>query len=233
MSVKAQALVWDLVCPGMINGVAFRPSHKYALIAYADHADHAGKNIYPAVPTISRKTGLDDRTVQRLTHDLECMGLLIEDGMGPKGTNKWKLPFNAGGDRLSPVALRRGDKNDKSLGDIPSGDIPSGDMVTPELKEPEPLINLSTENEPGESAKIWDAVKEQLKSQMPRNNYQTQVEDTQALRYDGNALTVGVVNESAQAWLESRLTSTVERLLIGILNTEVSVIFVVSEMADA
>jgi hypothetical protein len=41
-----------------------------------------------------------------------------------------------------------------------------------------------------------------------------------------------VVNETTQAWLENRLTSTVERLLIGILNAEVEVEFVVAELAD-
>lgn len=132
MSVKAQALVWDLECPKEYNGLMFKPSHKFVLIAYADHADHHGKNIYPAVPTIARKTGLDDRSVQRLTHDLESMGLIVDDGMGPRGTNRWLLPYAPGGDKLSPVTICQGDKNPESLGDIPSGDIPSGDKLSPE-----------------------------------------------------------------------------------------------------
>lgn len=78
----------------------------------------------------------------------------------------------------------------------------------------------------------WQATKAQLQLQMARNPFELWVQDTQAVRYDGNALTIGVVNEATQAWLESRLTSTVERLLIGILNAEVEVKFVVAELAE-
>ncbi len=231
MSVKAMGLVWDLECPKTYGDVTFKPSHKYVLIAYADHADHSGKNIYPAVPTIAHKTGFDDRTVQRLTNDLEAIGLLIEDGYGPRGTNKWKLPYNDGGDKLSPVAICRGDKNEKSLGDIPSGDIPSGDKLPPELKEPEPLLENQEEiQEQG----FWQQALDQLKLEMPRSAFDSYVRDTRAVRYDrnGGTLTIGVRNAYAREWLESRLSSTVSRLLIGIMNASVCVEFVVCEVAE-
>jgi hypothetical protein len=219
MSVKAIALVWDFPCPQKIGETEFKPSHKYVLVAYADHADHNGKNIYPAVPTIAAKTGLDDRTIQRLTHDLEEMGLLVGDGYGPRGTNRWQLPFSAGGDKLSPVAICRGDKNQKSLGDIPSGDIPSGDKLTPELKEPEPMVNLNMD--------VWEAAKAQLQSTLARNIFE-KLADTRLVRYDSNVLTVGVENNELQGWLEDRATKTVERMLIGILNqADITVEFVV------
>src|SRR5688572_20995842 len=98
MSVKAMGLVWDMDCPAKINGLDFKPGHKYTLIAYADHADHNGKNIYPSVKTIARKMGYDERSVQRLTHELESMGVLVTDGQGPRGTNRWYIPFSPGGD---------------------------------------------------------------------------------------------------------------------------------------
>jgi DNA-binding MarR family transcriptional regulator len=139
MSVKAMALVWDLECPKDYNELTFKPNHKFVLIAYADHADHNGKSIYPAVSTIAKKTGYEERSIQRITSELESMGLLVEDGQGPKGTNRWYIPVNSGGDKISPLTKFRGDKNEKSLGDISSGDISSGDKMTPELKEPKPL----------------------------------------------------------------------------------------------
>lgn len=228
MSVKAIALVWELECPKEFNGVMFKPSHKFVLVAYADHADHSGKNIYPAIGTISKKTGLDPRSVQRLTHECEQMGILVNDGQGPRGTNRWYLSLNQGGDKLSPLTKYHPDKNSESLGDIPSGDIPSGDNLSPELKEPKPLINLTDDV----ALVAWQATKAQLQLQMARNPFELWVQDTQAVRYDGNTLTIGVVNEATQAWLESRLTSTVERLLIGILNAEVEVKFVVAELAE-
>ena len=130
MSVKTMSLVWDMECPTKWAELPFEASHKFVLIAYADHADHQGRSIYPAVPTIAKKTGLSDRTVQRLTHDLETMGIIIKDGAGPKGTNRWKLSLSPRGDMVSPVTRRGGDMDDESL-----GDIPSGDMVSPELNQ--------------------------------------------------------------------------------------------------
>ena len=78
----------------------------------------------------------------------------------------------------------------------------------------------------------WQATKLQLEMQMTRNLYELWVKDTQAVRYDGNVLTVAAENPEAQSWLSSRLTSTVERLLIGILNAEVNVKFVVAETVN-
>lgn len=76
MSIKAMSLVWEFPCPSMVDEFEFKPGHKYVLIAYADHADHHGRNIYPAVSTIAKKTGYDERSVQRLTKELNGMGLL-------------------------------------------------------------------------------------------------------------------------------------------------------------
>lgn len=78
----------------------------------------------------------------------------------------------------------------------------------------------------------WQAVLGQLQIEMPRASFETWVRDAQAVRYGRNVLTVAVANQYAVDWLESRLTSTVERLLIGILNAEVEVKFVVAELAE-
>lgn len=139
MSIKAMNAVWDLEVPTVINGVNIKAGHKFVLLAYADHADHEGKGIWPAIRTISKKCGVDDRTVQRLTYALEDSGILVEDGTGPRGTNKWRMAMQ--GDKLSPLAKRHPDKSGKSLGDNPSGDNPSGDKLTPESNEPETNIN--------------------------------------------------------------------------------------------
>jgi DnaA-like protein/helix-turn-helix protein len=228
MSVKAMGLVWDFKCPQLINGIQFRPSHKFTLLAYADHADHLGKNIWPAVPTIARKTGFEDRSVQRLTNDLEAMGLLIEDGQGPKGTNKWCLPFSERGDSLSPRQVVTGDKSEKSLGDSASGDIPSGDSVSPELKEPEPNLNIKEIPE----QRFWEMALDQLKMDIPRASFDSYVRDTRAYRYDGNTLEIAATNTFARDWLESRLQSSAERLLVGIMNASVSLVFVVEEAEE-
>ena len=77
--------------------------------------------------------------------------------------------------------------------------------------------------------KAWKIVLGQLQMEMPRASFDTWVRDTKALEFSHGALTIGVRNAYARDWLESRLTSTVSRLLIGVMNQSVQVEFVVSE----
>jgi hypothetical protein len=220
MSNKAQALVWDLECPKQYGEVAFKPSHKYVLIAYADHADHNGKNIWPAVPTIAKKTGLDDRTIQRLTGDLVTIGLLIEDGTGPRGTNKWKLPYNPGGDKLTPLTNCRGDNSPESLGDIPSGDIPSGDKLTPELKEPE--HNTLT---------IWEKFGESIYSQMPRSSFDEYIKPSKVIDIQEDVVIILTADDTSREWLEDRVTAMFKQYLVGAMSREMDVAFVIGPEA--
>ena len=214
MSAKATGLVWDLECPKDYNGTAFRPSHKYVLAAYADHADHNGKSIYPAVHTIAKKTGLDDRTVQRLTNDLEAIGLLVEDGQGPKGTNKWYLPYNEGGGRLSPRQHAGGDINDDSLGDMDSGDIPSGDTVPPESIEPK--LNIDIE-ELKQKELIIEALKPcaiDLWAKTPRTWWDLEAKIRSAqTTIEGSVLVISGLGMEA-AMLEARLAKTFNNFLL-------------------
>ncbi|KAA0259809.1 MAG: hypothetical protein EDM79_19195 [Chloroflexi bacterium] len=197
MSVKAMALVWDLPCPSEIGGIEFKPGHKYVLIAYADHADHHGRNIYPAVETIAKKTGYEVRSVQRLTRDLQDMKLLVSNGSGPRGTNRFYIPFNQGGDKISPLTKFQGDNNDKSLGDIPSGDIPSGAILSPELKNLNPeKLHISNNIK-----KVWGDAKEKLKTELPKASFETWVNDTETLGVVDRYLVVVARNTYAKDWL--------------------------------
>src|SRR6266542_4740975 len=75
----------------------------------------------------------------------------------------------------------------------------------------------------------WQSVLSQLQMEMPRASYDTWVRDTHPTAYEDGVITVGVRNAYARDWLESRLATTVSRLLIGILNSNVAVEFVVSQ----
>jgi hypothetical protein len=88
MSGKATGWAWDQDLPQNL---------KFVLLAYADKADHEGKDIFPSVALISKMTGLDRRTVQRATKQLVGDELLIPDGLGPKATNRYRLPMDGGG----------------------------------------------------------------------------------------------------------------------------------------
>jgi len=72
----------------------------------------------------------------------------------------------------------------------------------------------------------WESVLGQLQMEMPRASFDSWVRDTKAVRYGGNTLAIGVRNAYARDWLESRLASTVSRLLVGILRKSVEVEFV-------
>ncbi|MBN2116277.1 MAG: hypothetical protein JW730_06895 [Anaerolineales bacterium] len=75
----------------------------------------------------------------------------------------------------------------------------------------------------------WQSVLGQLQMEMPRASFDTWVRDTKPISYVDGTLTIGVRNAYARDWLESRLASTVSRLLIGIMNASVTVNFVVAD----
>jgi hypothetical protein len=79
------------------------------------------------------------------------------------------------------------------------------------------------------AATAWEAVKGQLQMEMPRASFETWVRDTDAVDYDGETLAVGVRNAYARDWLESRVRSTAERLIVGVLKKAVTVQFVTGE----
>jgi len=74
----------------------------------------------------------------------------------------------------------------------------------------------------------WQSVLGQLQMEMPRASFDTWVRDTKPVSYQDGTLIVGVRNAYARDWLENRLSNTVSRLLIGIMNASVSVNFVVN-----
>jgi chromosomal replication initiator protein len=77
------------------------------------------------------------------------------------------------------------------------------------------------------SDKAWRAAQGQLQMEMPKAAYDTWVRDAELLSYEDGAFIVGVHNAYARDWLESRLTSTVVRILTGIMNRAVEVRFAV------
>ncbi|MCX6038897.1 MAG: chromosomal replication initiator protein DnaA [Chloroflexi bacterium] len=79
-----------------------------------------------------------------------------------------------------------------------------------------------------DAEKAWQSALGQLQMEMPKASYETWVRDTQIFSYDDGLFTIGVRNAYARDWLESRLSSTVTRLLMGIMNRTVDVAFVVN-----
>ncbi len=74
----------------------------------------------------------------------------------------------------------------------------------------------------------WQSVLSELQLEMPKASFDTWLGRTRTLAYEDGTLTVGVPNAYVRDWLESRLASTVSRLLVGIFNTNAAVSFVVA-----
>ena len=77
----------------------------------------------------------------------------------------------------------------------------------------------------------WQSVLGQLQMEMPRASFDTWVRNTRPVSYQNGTLIIGVHNAYARDWLESRLASTVSRLLVGIMDASVAVSFIVNGSA--
>ncbi|NMC14831.1 MAG: chromosomal replication initiator protein DnaA, partial [Chloroflexi bacterium] len=73
----------------------------------------------------------------------------------------------------------------------------------------------------------WQAALGQLQMEMPKPAFDTWVRDAEFLSFEDGRFIVGVANAYARDWLESRLSSTVRRMLTGIMNRTVEVQFTV------
>ena len=130
MSVKAMAWVWDQ---------DISRDEKFVLLAYADHADHEGNNIFPAVSSIAQKTGYSKRSIQKITKTLIDHKLLIPDGKSYLQTNKYSIPIWGGEETAPPIY--RGEENDiKGVQNLRGGvkkTTGGGELAT----APEPSLN--------------------------------------------------------------------------------------------
>ncbi|MEA4908374.1 MAG: DnaA/Hda family protein, partial [Anaerolineaceae bacterium] len=73
----------------------------------------------------------------------------------------------------------------------------------------------------------WQAALGQLRMEMSKAAFDTWVRSSELVTYKENQFTVGVQNAYARDWLESRLSSTVMRILSGIMDCPQDVQFIV------
>jgi chromosomal replication initiator protein len=73
----------------------------------------------------------------------------------------------------------------------------------------------------------WQATLGQLQMEMSKAAFDTWVRSAELVSYDNENFKIGVQNAYARDWLDSRLSSTVTRLLSGMMNRHQSVEFVV------
>ncbi len=78
-----------------------------------------------------------------------------------------------------------------------------------------------------DAKRAWQAVLGQLQMEMAKATYDTWVKDAAFVAFEDGTFVIGVSNAYARDWLESRLTSTVTRLLVGMMDRSLEVRFVV------
>jgi chromosomal replication initiator protein len=74
----------------------------------------------------------------------------------------------------------------------------------------------------------WQATIGQLQMEMPKATFDTWVRDARFIEEDSGKYIIGLQNAYARDWVESRLTSTISRILAGILNYPAHLDFIVT-----
>jgi chromosomal replication initiator protein len=73
----------------------------------------------------------------------------------------------------------------------------------------------------------WQAALGQLQMEMPKSTFETWVRDAELVAYEDGTFMIGVQNAYARDWLEGRLSSTIKRLLTGLMNRSIETRFVI------
>lgn len=153
----------------------FNSDAKFIATVYADHAWEDGTHAYPAVDTVAGITGYSVRTIQRYLRVLESIGMLIPNGKGPRGTNRYDFPLQSSEDGSVRLAIKGGvtvtplaeepkpaDSGDSLTprqadgGDRESGDRESGDTSDTQTNNPS-LDLVVNDEDAGKVAKLYEA----------------------------------------------------------------------------
>jgi len=78
-----------------------------------------------------------------------------------------------------------------------------------------------------EGKQAWQAALGQLQLEMPKAAFDTWIRDAELLKVSDGEFQIGVHNAYARDWLDSRLKSTIVKMLTGTLNRQVDVNFIV------
>jgi hypothetical protein len=92
--------------------------------------------------------------------------------------------------------------------------------------EPDPSIHEPLSDSGMTAARAWSTALEQLQRDMPKAAYDKWVRDALLLSARDGVFVIAAPDAFARDWLESRLSTTVTRFLIGVCNQPVSVRFV-------
>jgi len=78
-----------------------------------------------------------------------------------------------------------------------------------------------------DSNAAWQTALGQLQVELPKSSFETWVKHAELVSYDRDTFTIGVQNAYARDWLENRVSSTISKLLTGVMQKPQNVQFVV------
>ena len=81
------------------------------------------------------------------------------------------------------------------------------------------------ESQKWSSEQIWGYVLSTLQQDMSKANFDTWVKSAEVMSFDGETFVVGCYNDYGREWLESRLKTTIQRMITGAINHPVVVEF--------
>ncbi len=89
----------------------------------------------------------------------------------------------------------------------------------------DPSVNAPASPNGTTAVRAWEMTLTQLQREMPKSAFETWVRDSRLIAFLNGSFVVYVGDAYARDWLESRLTSTITRLLTGICNRHIEVKF--------
>lgn len=136
MSIRVMSLIWECDLP---------TSEKMVLLVISDHADDYGKNAWPSIRTIARKSSMSERQAQRYVKSLIDRGVVncetqaggLWDTRPDRRPNRYSINFSG----VSSVSPR---KEDGVTSKVERGDVEGKNGVT--LVSPKPPIEPSENN---------------------------------------------------------------------------------------
>ncbi len=141
MSIKVMTWVWDH-SPAVGTELLM-------LLAIADHASDNGRDAWPSIKTLARRTRLGERTVQRVLKRLADEGHLIIHVGGGRRSNHYEIPMTSSNAELptppSDRHPRQDDAPGESSGQPRHDDVPPPTQLRPGTPDtamtPEPSSN--------------------------------------------------------------------------------------------
>lgn len=157
MSIKVMEWVW--------NNSSARDGQLLVLLAIADNANHEGRNAFPSIAELCRKSRLSQRGVRYALRGLEEAGCVVTTPQaGPGGCNRYQVVMDPAEIAAPPADIAGGQV-------LQGGNMQQqgGQSVTPDLSQIAPVTVLEPSTNPKEdTSPIADAPADPIRDDVER-----------------------------------------------------------------